>query len=271
MSQPDSFTPKKSLGQNFLVNTAVADRIVGACCLESTDTVLEIGPGKGALTHKLSQHCKNIIAIEKDGVLAEQLKADFKNSNVHIINDDILTYSFDELPSNIKIVGNLPYNIATPIIKKIINYRQKFHKLYITVQLEYGQRLVAKPNTKNYGSFSCFVQYYSDPEILFKIKNSAFQPIPKVQSCFLSLNVHKQPKLKAENENFLFSIIRSCFGQRRKMILNSLGGTLAKEKIPHLLETVEINPKLRAENLSLEDYIRISNAAEKILQRREGD
>lgn len=264
MNHHDPFTPKKSLGQNFLVNADIAERIVNACHLAPTDTVLEIGPGKGALTHELARQCKNVLAVEKDKILSEQLAKDFKNSNVHIINDDILKYPFDKLPDNSKIVGNLPYNIVTPIIKKIIDYRRKFQELYITVQLEYGQRIVARPNTKSYGSFSCFVQYYMNPKILFRIKNSAFLPIPKVQSCFLYLDFLNKPKQKAENDNFLFSIIRSCFGQRRKMILNSLAGTLDKKEIPRLLEMLEINPKLRAENLSLEDYVRISNAAGKI-------
>jgi len=263
MKQYDPFTPKKSLGQNFLVNTNVAERIVSACNLKLTDTVLEIGPGKGALTHGLSRQCKSVLAIEKDKILVEHLKKDFKNSNVRIVNDDILNYSFDKLPDNIKIVGNLPYNIATPIIEKIIDHRKKFRQLHITVQLEYGQRMVAKPNTKSYGSLSCFIQYYAEPNILFRIKPSAFVPIPKVQSCFLRLDLLNKPKHKAMNDDILFSTIRACFGQRRKMILNSLASTINKEKIPRLLRTLAINPTLRAENLSLQDYVRISNAARK--------
>jgi len=263
MHQRDPFTPKKSLGQNFLVNTHIAERIVDACHLTPTDTVLEIGPGKGALTHELSRQCKSVLAIEKDKILAEQLKIDFKNSNVHIFGDDILKYPFDKLPDNIKIIGNLPYNIATPIIEKIIDHRKKCRQMYITVQLEYAQRIVAKPNTKSYGSFSCFIQYYMEPRILFKIKPSAFLPIPKVQSCFLRLDLLNKPKHKAEDDDLLFSTIRSCFGQRRKMIANSLASTINKEKIPHLLQTLAINPKLRAENLSLQDYVRISNTVRK--------
>ena len=264
MNQRNTFTPKKSLGQNFLVNTNVAERIVDACHLTPTDTVLEIGPGKGALTRELSRRCKNVLAVEKDKILAERLKKDFKNTNVHIFEDDILKYSFVKLPDNIKIIGNLPYNIATPIIEKIIDYRTKCRQLYVTVQLEYGQRIVAKPNTKSYGSFSCFIQYYMEPKILFKIKPSAFAPIPKVQSCFLRLDLLNKPKHKAEDDDLLFSTIRSCFGQRRKMIANSLASTISKEKIPSLLQTLAINPKLRAENLSLQDYVRISNAIGKI-------
>lgn len=263
MKQNDPFIPKKSLGQNFLINTNIAERIVDSSHLTSTDIVLEIGPGKGALTHGLAQRCKNVWAVEKDKKLADQLQIDFKDSNVHIVCDDILKYPFESLPNNIKVIGNLPYNIATPIIEKIINYRQKFQTVYITVQLEYGQRLAAKPGTKSYGSFSCFVQYHMEPKILFKIKNSAFQPIPKVQSCFLRLAILNEPKQKADNSDFLFKLIRSCFGQRRKTIRNSLSGMLDKESVPSLLKKLDINPKLRAENLSLEDYVRISNTVGK--------
>jgi 16S rRNA (adenine1518-N6/adenine1519-N6)-dimethyltransferase len=264
MKQRDSFSPKKSLGQNFLVNANVAQRIIASCHLKPTEVVLEIGPGKGALTRELSRRCKTIIAVEKDRALAEQLTEEFKGSNVHMINNDILQYPFNKLPDKTKIIGNLPYNIATPIIEKIITHRTKFQEAYITVQLEYGQRIVAKPSTKSYGSFSCFVQYYMNPEILFKIKNSAFQPIPKVRSCFLRLNILDKPNQIADNDDLLFSIIRNCFGQRRKTILNSLGGAIQKEKITNLLKGLGIDPKLRAENLSLSDYIRISNAAGKI-------
>jgi len=263
MKQYDPFAPQKSLGQNFLINTNIAERIINSCHLTLADTVLEIGPGKGALTRGLAQHCKKVLAVEKDEKLAEQLQKDFKDSNVRVINDDILKYPFNTLPNNIKVIGNLPYNIATPIIEKIIDYRQKFQELYITVQLEYGQRIAARPNTKSYGSFSCYVQYHMEPKILFKIKNSAFAPIPKVQSCFIRLDILNKPKQKADNSDFLFKIIRACFGQRRKTIRNSLAGILDKERVPHLLEILKINPKLRAENLSLEDYIRISNTGGK--------
>lgn len=256
------FSPKKSLGQNFLINPAIIKRIIASCDLKPTDTILEIGPGKGALTHTISQHVESVIAIEKDNHLAGQLKQEFANTNVHIIHADILEHSFDTLPDNVKIIGNLPYNIATQIIEKVLNYRKKIYAFYMTVQLEYGQRVAAKPDNKSYGSFSCFVQYYADAKILFKIKNSAFQPIPKVQSCFLHLSMLKEPKYKAENENRLFGIIRACFGQRRKTIQNSLSSILDKNETPNLLQTLNINPKLRAENLSLEEYVRISNVAD---------
>ncbi len=261
MKQLNSFIPKKSLGQNFLINSNIAERIISACNIKPTDVVLEIGPGKGALTCGLSQQSKHVYAIEKDKELAERLKHDLKNTNVTVINADILKYSFHKLPQEINVIGNLPYNIATPIIKKIIDHKDKLSKAHITVQLEYGQRIVAKPNSKSYGALSCYVQYYADVKLLFKMRNSAFQPIPKVQSCFLCLDFLKKREHQAKSEDLLFRIIHSCFGQRRKTIGNSLAGALAKEKIQPLLQTLQINPKLRAENLSLEEYIRMANTA----------
>ncbi|MCK5081858.1 MAG: ribosomal RNA small subunit methyltransferase A [Candidatus Omnitrophica bacterium] len=261
MNQRGQFFPKKSLGQNFLINPNVIKRIIASCDLKPTDTILEIGPGKGALTHALSEQAQKVIAIEKDDHLAAQLTQTFKDTNVDVIPADILKYPFDKLPSNVKIIGNLPYNIATPIIEKAINYRKKFYAFYMTVQLEYGQRITAGPDSKSYGSLSCFVQYYADTKILFKIKNSSFQPIPKVQSCFLQLNLLEKPKHKAQDEKCLFKIIRACFGQRRKTIANTLSTIVHKEKTVELLKTLDINPKLRAENISLKKYVQISNVA----------
>ena len=120
--------------------------------------------------------------------------------------------------------------------------------------------MVAQPNTKHYGRLSCFVQYYANSKILFKIKNSAFHPMPKVQSCFLYLQPHKGQKYQTKNENLLFQIIQSCFGQRRKTIANSLCSILEKKQILDLLKGLNIHPKLRAENLTLEEYVRITNA-----------
>lgn len=262
----DHFISRKSLGQHFLVNPHVVRRIMSSCELHPADIILEIGPGKGALTHALSPHVKTVIAVEKDGRLAERLKREFQHTNVNIVHADILHYPFDALPDNMKIIGNLPYNIATPVIEKVFHYRKKFYAFFMTVQLEYGRRITAKPGTKSYGSFSCFVQFYASAQILFQIRNSAFQPAPKVQSCFLRLDLLREPKYKAVDEGFLFRIIRSCFGQRRKTIQNSLSGALGKEEIPGLLRALKIDPKWRAEDLGLEAYVRISEAADKMLR-----
>lgn len=251
--------PKKSLGQNFLINPGITQRICEASQIQPTEIILEIGPGKGALTHELSRRARHVIAIEKDKKLAEILTHDFRNSNVRVVACDILRYPFDQIPPKTKIVANLPYNIATPILTKIIEHRSTFSEVFATVQLEYGQRIAAGPHTKNYGAFSCFVQFYADTKILFKIKNTAFRPVPKVQSCFLKLALLKKPRFRVNNEDTLWKVIHACFGQRRKTIQNALTTLQDKGAIIKTLQSLDINPKLRAENLTLEDFVRITN------------
>ncbi|MDP8212555.1 MAG: 16S rRNA (adenine(1518)-N(6)/adenine(1519)-N(6))-dimethyltransferase RsmA [Candidatus Zapsychrus exili] len=256
--------PKKSLGQNFLVDKNAKRKIISACNLKSNDIILEIGPGKGAITEEISPLVKKIFAIEKDKRLLKGLNETFKDTNVSIIGEDILKYDFKSLPNNIKIVGNLPYNIATPIIDKAIKNKEKFNSFYMTVQLEYGERMVAKPNNKKYGPLSCFIQYHADAKMLFKIKNTCFYPKPKVQSCFLKLTFPKETPFKAEDEKLFFDVLKTAFCQRRKTVQNSLSPILDKKILSNLLSKLAINPKLRAENLSIEDYIRIADTIKKL-------
>ena len=256
---PDPFFPKKSLGQNFLVNPRVQQRIIEACALDKDDVVLEIGPGLGALTRPLCERVSKVFAIEKDNYLAPQLEKEFAGTNAAILHADVLKYPFEELPASMKAVGNLPYNIATPIIEKVLAFRHKFPVFYLTVQLEYGNRIVALPGSKDYGSLSCFVQYYALARKLFKIPPSAFRPAPKVESVFLSLRPRAQPQWPARDEAFLFRLIRACFSQRRKTLKNSLAVVYGKEKAEELLERLNIDPMLRAEDVGLEDYVRLAN------------
>ncbi|MBI5416182.1 MAG: ribosomal RNA small subunit methyltransferase A [Candidatus Omnitrophica bacterium] len=253
------FFPKKSLGQNFLINPRIRQRIIEACELQPDDVVLEIGPGMGVLTRPLSAAVKHVLAIEKDNFLAPQLEKEFAGTNVTVEHADVLKYPFEQLSAPMKVVGNLPYNIATPIIEKVLAFRRKFPVFYLTVQLEYGNRIVAKPGSKDYGSLSCFVQYYAQTEKLFKIPPSAFSPAPKVNSCFLSLRMRLEPAAKARDEEFLFKLIRTCFSQRRKTLKNSLAVIYGKGETEELLRKFDIDPMLRAEDLSLEDYVRLAN------------
>ncbi|MBF0521813.1 MAG: ribosomal RNA small subunit methyltransferase A [Candidatus Omnitrophica bacterium] len=259
----NGFVPKKSLGQNFLVDPKTREKIIVSCHLNSDDNVLEIGPGKGALTHGIAAKVKTVTAVEKDGFLAEKLKEAFKESSVSVIHDDILRYPFDSLLSNTKIIGNLPYNIATPIIEKVFQHREKIHSFYITVQLEYGNRMVAKPDTKDYSPLSCFIQYYSNAKILFRIKNTCFSPAPKVQSCFLELTFKDKSQLKSNDEDFLFKIIRQTFQQRRKTLLNALSFAAPKDELEKILSDLKIKSQLRPENLTVDDYIKIADALKK--------
>ena len=253
------FFPKKSLGQNFLVSPHIQGKIIAASELAPEDVVLEIGPGKGVLTRPIAQRVRKVFAVEKDNYLAARLEQEFAGTNVTIEHADILKYPFEQLPAPMKVVGNLPYNIATPIIEKVLAFRHKFPVFYMTVQLEYGNRIVAKPGSKDYGSLSCFVQYYARAKKIFRIPPSAFSPAPKVDSCFLSLRTRPGPADKARDEEFLFKLIRACFIQRRKTIRNSLAVVYGKEAAEELLRALKIDPRLRAEDLSLEDYVRLAN------------
>jgi len=258
------FVPLKSLGQNFLISPHVRKKIIHACQLKKTDVVLEIGAGTGILTREIACHVHKVIAIEKDKRLAEKLKHISINSNIEITMADFLKFPFKNLPSRLKIIGNLPYNIATPIIERLLQHRHYCSDIFITVQLEYGQRIVAQANTKSYGSLSCFVQYYAQAEKLFLIKNTSFYPTPKVQSCFIHLKPHPPNKIKANNERLLFQMIRQAFQQRRKVILNSLAKTTDKKLLLAFLHQCKIDPRKRAENLSLNDYIQIANLVDKL-------
>ena len=248
---------KKSLGQNFLINPRIRQRIIQACELSKDDVVLEIGPGKGALTCAIAPCVKAVFAIEKDDRLAQRLQEQFSGTNVTVIHADVLKYPFDLLPDGMKVIGNLPYNITTPIIEKIFQHQWKFPVFYMTVQLEYGNRMIAGPDSKNYGSLSCFVQYHADAKRIFRIPNTAFRPVPKVQSCFICLRIRKKPEYSVDAD-LLFKVIRACFNQRRKIIMNSLARVIPKEKLAGVLHAAGIDPCVRAEELGLADYARLT-------------
>jgi len=251
--------PKKSLGQHFLIHEGVQDKIVEACRLQPDDVILEIGPGKGAITRKISERVKGVIAIEKDRLLAPALKESFEGSNVTVIEADVLAYDFAQLPRRLKCVGNLPYNAAASIIEKILT-SERFTEMFAMVQLEQGERMIAAPGGKEYGSLSCFVQYYSRVKKVLDIRPSAFAPPPKVQSAFLSFEIYAPQERPIQNveAEYLFKVIRTAFLQRRKTILNALGGMCSKNDLAALLERLEIPARTRPEQISLEDYVRMA-------------
>ncbi len=250
---------KKQLGQNFLIDPNIAEKIVSECRLKPNDIVLEIGSGLGALTGKIAQQVTQLIAMETDQRLYQELKNTVRQDHIHVIHADFLKYDLNSLPKNIKAIGNLPYYISSAIIARVLEYRHQFNSLYITVQYEFGKRIVAKVHTKDYGAFSCLVQYYCDAHMLFRIKNTCFYPAPKVESCFMELKVKPQPEHKAMDESFLFQLIRQAFQHRRKTILNSLSSLVDKKELQGTLEVLKIDSRSRAENLSLKEYVALGN------------
>jgi len=249
---------KKYLGQNFLIDPHIKERIINACVLKPGDVVLEIGPGSGALTDLLVNEPVQLFAVETDPELFALLKARYPETQITLINSDILKYDFDQLPDDLIVIGNLPYNISTPILEHLIKFRHKIRAAYLTVQLEFGQRLIARENSKDYGSLSCFVRYFADGKILFKISKSCFRPIPKVTSCFLKLQFRDPPD-RCQDETALFNLIRHAFQQRRKQISNALSAYVEPDQLAAALSKLAIDPQLRPENISLKNFIALVN------------
>lgn len=256
--------PKKRLGQNFLVDKNIRGKIIEAAGLTPSDIVLEIGPGKGELTELAVEKASYIYAVEIDRGLSDMLSESFKNhTNIIIINQDILKFDFEAFFKNIdrkiKVIGNIPYYISTPIIEKLLNYREKIESIFITVQKEFAQRVISTGGSKQYGSLSCFLQYYTIPRIIFTISKTCFRPIPKVDSCLLELRARKEPAVKVKDEKFLFKIIRSVFNQRRKTLRNSLKDIIPPQKLELFFEKYSTDKNIRPENIKLEDFANLAN------------
>lgn len=251
--------PKKDLGQNFLTDIRIQQKIIQACDLKPEDIVVEIGPGQGVLTRLIAPQVKRLICVETDRDLIGPLRSNFSPA-VEIIHADFLKWDMDHLPQGVKVIGNIPYYISTPIIEKLIENRSKVSTVFLTVQLEFGQRMTAIAGVKDYGSLSCFAQYYADIKMLFKIKNTCFKPAPKVDSCFLRMMMRPHPQGAGLDEGSLFKLIQTAFQQRRKTIVNSLKGLVGKEKLEGALKVLDINLRSRPENLTLSNYIALSKS-----------
>ncbi len=258
MAAPLKHKAKKSFGQNFLVDINMRERIILSAELRKEDVVIEIGPGQGALTQLIAPYVKQFMAIEADRDLIPLLKPlTEQHPSLTVIQADFLKWEFENLAAPVKVIGNIPYNISTPIIERLIENRSKISKAFLTVQLEFAQRLVAKPNTSDYGSLSCFVQLYTNPKILFKISKGCFSPTPKVDSAFVELEFKDQLALPQEQAKGLSTMIQTIFTQRRKTMLNALSLVINKEQAGEVLTQLDIASQRRPETLSLDDYIKI--------------
>lgn len=258
---------KKHLGQNFLVNPAVRERILASADLSPDDIVVEIGPGKGALTRHLPESAAAVYAVEKDPRLAARLLEELSFDNLHVLEKDFLDLDLTEWGKNLKILGNIPYNLSTPIVEKLIASRENIAEAYLTVQKEFAERLTAAPGTKDYGALSCYLQYYAEITKLFDIHPKNFRPAPAVFSSFIKIRF-RPPAPKAVNEDRLFKLIRHVFLQRRKKISNTLGGLLPREGIQDLLEQCGIPETRRPDQITIADYVCLINVLEK--RREEG-
>lgn len=261
-----NFRFSKSLGQNFLIDGNIVRKICEEGEVSKEDDILEIGPGIGTLTEELSYKANKVVAVELDKSLFPILDETLAGcNNVEIVPGDILKIDLPKLFSekfeseNIKIVANLPYYITTPIIGRLLEEELDIDSILVMVQSEVAGRMKASPGTKDYGSLSVFVQYYTDPEIVLSVPKTAFMPRPNVDSAVIKLKIRKE-KIELEDRETFFKVVKAAFSQRRKTILNSFSSGLKTDKatIRAILEKVDIDPKLRAENLTIEDFSKIS-------------
>jgi 16S rRNA (adenine1518-N6/adenine1519-N6)-dimethyltransferase len=255
---------KKRLGQNFLIDKNKRDNIIGLCAIKETDSVIEIGPGLGALTESIQPACKNLIVIEKDKGLCSILIETFQNNdNIDIINSDVLDYQIPKVKVKFKVIGNLPYYIASPIIFHMISQKHSIDSIFITVQKEVAQRIIARPGGKNYGLLSLGVEYQCCADILLDLPGRAFFPAPAVDSCFMRLSVRREPAVKVKNERHLFGIMKAGFNQRRKTLFNALRNSgfidINSDQLEYAFSGLGISRNIRAEEMGLEEFAMLSD------------
>ena len=264
----NGFTFKKSLGQNFLTDPEVCPAMARAACDENTG-VLEIGPGFGVLTAELSKAAKRVVAIELDErlkkVLPETL-ADCKN--VEVIYGDALKLDLKALIKEhfadcerVAVCANLPYYITSPVIMTLLESRLPIDTVTVMVQKEAAERLCAEVGTREAGAVSVAVSYYSKPEILFGVDKESFMPPPKVDSAVIKLKILEKPPVKVNDERAFFRLVKCCFAQRRKTLVNTVSNTagIEKERIRNALDTLGISETARSEQLSLKELAELSN------------
>ncbi|EKQ56016.1 MULTISPECIES: 16S rRNA (adenine(1518)-N(6)/adenine(1519)-N(6))-dimethyltransferase RsmA [unclassified Clostridium] len=254
-----NFKFSKSLGQNFLVDDSVLRDIVNGADVNNEDFIIEIGPGVGTLTAQLLMKAKKVTSIELDNDLIPILKEELgENENFQLIHKDALKVDFNELigdEKSVKLVANLPYYVTTPIIVKLLKEGYNFKSLTIMIQKEVAERINAEPNCKEYGSLSVLVQYYCNTSIIRRVPPTCFMPRPKVESIVIRLDRLAEPRVKTKNVDLMFELVRNGFNMRRKTLWNSAKTlNVNKEKLEEAFKKSGIDPKRRAETLSLEEF-----------------
>jgi 16S rRNA (adenine1518-N6/adenine1519-N6)-dimethyltransferase len=255
--------PKKSLSQNFLIDGNIIRKIVKAAQVEPGDIVLEIGPGPGSLTEALLDAGASVIAVEMDNVLAKELER-FKSPDrkLEIFNEDVMIFFQEERLKSllkpgekVKVVANLPYHLTTPIVEKLVLNPDQCTSITVMVQEEVARRFTASSKSKEYGSFTLFLEFYSIPHYAFSVGRKCFFPAPKVDSAVVRLDL--KPAENVSDVEAFFILTRTAFGQRRKMLRGSLKELFSSEKVTQALEQAGCNVLARPEELSLQEFIKL--------------
>lgn len=253
---------KSSLGQNFLLDPSILSRLIRTAGVEGADTVVEIGPGLGRLTRMLAEKAGRVVAIEIDRKLFQKTRESLgeKFGNIQLVLGDALKYPYEKLEP-FKLVANIPYNITTPIIFKLLEHKDKLISMTLTVQKEVAERIAARPGTKTYGVLSLGVQYHGAARLMFTIPRGAFRPVPRVDSACVHIEIYKSPEVSVADEALFFRIIKTAFSQRRKTVLNGLKSL--SPDIRDVLGEAGIDPVRRPETLDIDEFARIAEEMRK--------
>jgi len=243
---------KKKFGQNFLIDTNTVEKIAMSAC-DAQLTTIEIGPGLGALTEQLLKYSKNVIAYEIDSDMYELLTSNLKDDNLEVILKDFLDVDLDIYKDKVNICSNLPYYVTTPILFKIFESNLDVKKITVMVQKEVGDRLNASVGSEDYGALSIEVQYLYDVKLEMNISKNVFYPQPNVDSAIISFSP-KRARNKEFEEKF-FELVKNCFRMRRKTLNNNLKGIFDSQTIDKIYRLMDIDRNIRAEQLSLDDYL----------------
>ncbi len=272
------FSPRKSRGQNFLIDRNRGEAIVAAAGLGRGDAVLEIGPGPGALTREICSRAERVVAVEQDPILARILREETADcENLEIVEEDFLAVGLGALAGKLsagagpagepKVVANLPYSVSGPILARLLESRLGISLMVLTVQKEVGERIVSPPGGKRYGRLSVLTAVYSRPEIIAAVSRNSFYPRPRVDSVVLRLKMIPDPTLPPGGGHFLSAVVRAAFGKRRKMLKNALAGEgglgYSEEQICAACREAGIDPRSRPEELAAGDFVRLASALER--------
>jgi 16S rRNA (adenine1518-N6/adenine1519-N6)-dimethyltransferase len=246
---------KKRFGQNFLTDQGVIDSLVSAISPKANDLMVEIGPGLGALTKPLLQKLDMLHVVEVDRDIISWMQKEYAKNNITILNSDALKFDFSSLGENLRVVGNLPYNISTPILFHLLDNVKVITDMHFMLQKEVVERMVADPSTAAYGRLSVMLQYRLQMEYLFTVPPEAFDPAPKVESAFVRCVPHAKLLFVANDEALFAKVVTAAFGQRRKTLRNTLKSLLDDDGFTAL----NIDSQLRAENLGVAEFVAIAN------------
>ena len=261
--------PRKRLGQNFLIDPSILEKVVAASEITDADFALEIGAGLGFLTSALASNAKQVVAIEVDNALHQELRCKFSDCpKVTLIHGDVLKLNFSALlnqfpTANTKVIANLPYSITTPILWKLLGHHKQIGICVLMMQKEVAERIVALPGGKTYGSLTIGISYYAESEIVHVLPPNCFYPAPQVESAIVKLKIRDAPKVRVADEPLFFRIVRASFQARRKMLRNALlrnNVPITAEALDCIFDQLAIDSRRRGETLDISEFAAIANA-----------